>query len=146
MVYNIKRNVLAASVDRASSLRQALKSLLDDYQRQLDTLLPLRQLVKGSVYELRTRCGKPSCHCASDQGPLHISTVISWSEHGKTRLRTLPPGELAHFRRLVENYRRFRQARAALVKLHQRMVALVDRLEATLQLPPPKPASRRRKQ
>jgi hypothetical protein len=29
-------------------------------------LLPLRQLVKGSVYDLRTRCGKPSCHCASD--------------------------------------------------------------------------------
>jgi hypothetical protein len=136
---------LATSADRASRLRQALKSLLDDYQRQLGTLLPLRQLVKGSVYDLRTRCGKPSCHCASDQGPLHTSTVISWSEHGKTRLRTLPPGELSRFRRLAENYRRFRQARAALVKLHQRIVAHIDRLEATLQLPTPKPASRQRK-
>ncbi len=131
--------------DRASRLRQALQSLLDDYQRQLGTLLPLRQLVKGSVYDLRTRCGKPSCHCASVQGPLHTSTVISWSEHGKTRLRTLPPGELSHFRQLAENYRRFRHARAALVKLHQRIVAHIDRLEAALQLPPPKPASRRRK-
>jgi hypothetical protein len=136
---------LATSADRASRLRQALKSLLDDYQRQLGTLLPLRQLVKGSVYDLRTRCGKPSCHCASDQGPLHTATVISWSEHGKTRLRTLPPGELSHFRQLAENYRRFRQARAALVKLHQRIVAHIDRLEAALQLPPPKPASRQRK-
>jgi hypothetical protein len=136
---------LPASADRASRLRQSLKSLLDDYQRQLDTLLPLRQLVKGSVYDLRTRCGKPSCHCASDQGPLHISTVISWSEHGKTRLRTLPSGELARFRQLAENYRRFRQARAALVKLHQRILVQIDRLEAVLQLPPPKPASRRRK-
>jgi uncharacterized protein DUF6788 len=136
---------LAASTDRASRLRQALKSLLDDYQCQVDALLPLRQLVKGSVYDLRTRCGKPSCHCASDQGPLHTSTVISWSEHGKTRLRTLPPGELPHFRQLAENYRRFRQARAALVKLHRRIVAHIDRLEAALQLPPPKPASRRRK-
>jgi uncharacterized protein DUF6788 len=136
---------LATSADRASRLRQALKSLLDDYQRQLGTLLPLRQLVKGSVYDLRTRCGKPSCHCASDQGPLHTSAVISWSEHGKTRLRTLPPGELSHFRQLAQNYRRFRQARAALVKLHQRIVAHIDRLEAALQLPPPKPASRQRK-
>jgi len=136
---------LATSPDRASRLRQALKTLLDDCQRQLDTLLPLRQLVKGSVYDLRTRCGKPSCHCASDQGPLHTATVISWSEHGKTRLRTLPPGELAHFRQLAENYRRFRQARAALVKLHQRIVAHIDRLETALKLPPPKPASRRRK-
>ena len=120
-------------------------TLCVDYQRQIDILLPLRQLVKGSVYDLQTRCGKPSCHCASDQGPLHTSTVISWSEHGKTRLRTLPSGELSHFRQGAENYRRFRQARAALVKLHQRIVDHIDRLEKALQLPPPKPASRRRK-
>ena len=112
---------MTTSPERASSLRLALKTLLADYQRQLDTLLPLRQLVKGSVYDLRTRCGKSACHCASAPGPLHSSTVISWSEHGKTRLRTLPPGELAHFRQLAENYRRFRQARAALVKVHQRI-------------------------
>ena len=129
----------------ASRLRQTLKSLLDDYHRQLDTLLPLRNLVKGSVYDLHTRCGKPSCHCASDQGPLHTSTVISWSERGKTRLRTLPPGELVHFRQSAENYRRFRQARAALVKLHQRIVAHIDRLQTALLLPPPNPAARRRK-
>lgn len=136
---------MATSADRASRLRQTLKTLLADYQRQVDALLPLRQLVKGSVYDLQTRCGKPTCHCASDEGPLHTSTVISWSEHGKTRLRTLPPGELSHFRHLAENYRRFRQARAALVKLHQGIVAHIDRLETTVQLSPPKPASRRRK-
>lgn len=146
MIYNIKRNVhLPVTTDRASRLRQALNSLLDDYQRQIATLLRLRQLVKGSVYELRTRCGKPSCHCASDPGPLHTSTVISWSEHGKTRLRTLPPGELSHFRQLAENYRCFRQARATLVKLHQQILTHSDRLEAALQLPPPKPAACRRK-
>jgi hypothetical protein len=136
---------LATSADRASRLRQALTTLLADYRRQLETLLPLRLLVKGSVYDLHTRCGKPSCHCASDQGPLHTSTVISWSERGKTRLRTLPPAELAHFRHLAENYRRFRQARATLVKLHQRIVAHIDRLETALLLPPPKPAARRPK-
>jgi len=136
---------MAASAKRASRLRQALNTLLDDYRRQVDTLLALRQLVKGSVYDLRTRCGKPSCHCASEEGPLHTSPVISWSEHGKTRLRTLPPGELSRFRQLAENYRRLRQARAALVKLHRRMVSHIDRLETALELPPPKPASRRRK-
>lgn len=136
---------MATSTDRASRLRQTIQTLLADYQRQLDTLLPLRQLVKGSVYDLQTRCGKPSCHCASEAGSLHTSTVISWSDHGKTRLRTLPPGELSHFRQAAENYRRFRQARAALVKLHQRIVAHIDRLEAALELPPPKPAARRRR-
>ena len=136
---------MIAHTDRASRLRLALKSLLGEHQRQLAEMLPLRQLVKGSVYELKTRCGKPSCHCASEEGPLHSSTVLSWSEHGKTRLRTLPPGERARFRQLTENYRRFRQARAALVKLQRRMLATIDRLEKSLRLPPPKPAARRRK-
>jgi hypothetical protein len=136
---------LTLKTDRASRLRLALKSLLAEHQRQLDELLPQRQLVKGSVYQLQTGCGKPSCHCASDQGPLHSSTVLSWSEHGKTRLRTLPPGQRARFQQLTENYRRFRQARAALAKLQRRMLATIDRLEKTLRLPPPKPAARRRK-
>jgi hypothetical protein len=136
---------LATPTDRASRLRQALKTLLDDYQRQLEVLLPLRQLIKGSVYDLHTRCGKPSCHCATKEGPLHTSTVISWSEHGKTRLRTLPPDERARLRRLTEDYRRFRNARAALVKLHRRMLDQIDRLEKALRLPPPQPAARRRK-
>ncbi len=136
---------MPASPERASRLRQALAALLHHYQQQIDLLLPIRQLVKGSVYDLHTRCGKPSCHCASDQGPLHISTVLSWSEQGQTRLRTLPPVELAHFRQLAENYRRFRHARAALVKLHQRILDHIDRLEKALRLPPPQPAARRRK-
>ena len=136
---------MAASSDRASRLRQALQALLDDCQRQLDQLLSVRQLVKGSVYELQTRCGKPSCHCASDHGLLHTATALSWSHQGKTQLRTLPPGEQARFRQLVENYRRFRRARATLVKLHRRVLAHIDRLEIALRLPPPKPAAGRRK-
>jgi hypothetical protein len=136
---------LTVKTDRASRLRLALRSTLADYQQQLGDLLPLRQFVKGSVYELQTRCGKPSCHCASQEGPLHSSTVLSWSEHGKTRLRTLPTGERTHLRQLTENYRRFRHARAVLVKLHRRMLATVDQLEKALRLPPPKPAARRRK-
>ena len=136
---------MSAATDRASRLRQTLQTLLHYYQRQFQQLLPLRQLVKGSVYDLQTRCGKPSCHCASPQGPRHTSPVLSWSEHGKTRLRTLPPGQRSPLRQLTENYRRFRQARAALVKLHRRMLAHLDRLEKALRLPPPQPASRRRK-
>ena len=132
-----------AATDRASRLRQTLQALLASYRSQLAVLLPLRQLVKGSVYELQTRCGKPSCHCASDQGPLHNSTVLSWSEQGKTRLRVLPPGQRSRLRQLTEHYRRFRRARAELVKLHRRMMSNVDRLEKTLRLPPPQPVRRK---
>jgi len=130
--------------ERASHLRQTLRTLLADYRQRLDDLLPLRQLLKGSVYELKTRCGKPSCHCATPDGPLHSSTVLSWSERGKTRLRTLPPSDTAYLRHLAENHRRFRQDRAGLVKLHRQILLAIDRLERALLKPPPKPAAKRR--
>jgi hypothetical protein len=145
MIYNIKGELtLPSATERASRLRQTLRALLTDYQLRLDDLLPLRQLLKGSVYDLKTRCGKPSCHCASPPGPLHSATVLSWSDSGKTRLRTLPAGDTAHLRHLAENYRRFRQDRAALVKLHNQILVAVDRLERALLLPPPKPAAKRK--
>jgi hypothetical protein len=136
---------LTAKTDRASRLRLSLLALAADHQRLLGDLLPLRELVKGSVYELQTRCGKPSCHCASDDGPLHCSTVLSWSEKGATRLRSIPSGERARFRQLTENYRRLRQIRASLVKLQRRVLAAIDRLEKALRQAPPKPAARRSK-
>jgi hypothetical protein len=136
---------LNAHADRASRLRLALKSLLAGCQRQLEELLSVRQVVKGSVYELQTRCGKSSCHCACEAGPRHTATVLSWSEHGKTRLRTLPPSERARLRPLSENYRRFRRARAALVKLQRRMLTTIDRLEQALRRPPPQAARRKRR-
>lgn len=135
---------MPTAAERASRLRQTLPALLADYQQRLDDLLPLRQLLKGSVYELKTRCGKPSCHCASPDGPLHSSTVLSWSQNGKTRLRSVGAENSARIRRLTEDHRRFRQSRAALVKLHRQILGAIDALEKLLLLPPP-PAPRRRR-
>lgn len=137
--------VLAPRPDHASRQRQILLGLLEDCRRLIKRILALRELLKGSVYELKTRCGKASCHCASPDGPLHSTTVLSWSQNGKTRLRSLPAGEQARFRQLAENYRRFRQDRAALVKLHRHILLVIDRLERTLLLPPPKPGARKRR-
>jgi uncharacterized protein DUF6788 len=133
---------LAPRLDQASRQRRVLLALREDYARLIRQLLPLRELLKGSVYELKTRCGKPSCHCASRQGPLHSTTVLSWSEAGRTRLRSLGPKDRARRRRLAEDYRRFRQGRAGLVKIHRQVVLAVDRLENALRRPPPKTKSR----
>lgn len=128
---------MAPRLDRASRQRQILLALIEDCRGLLKRILELRELLKGSVYELKTRCGKPSCHCASRNGPLHSTTVLSWSEAGRTRLRSLSPQDRPRLRRLAEDYRRFRQCRAALVKVHRRVLAAVDRLEKALLLPPP---------
>lgn len=131
--------------EQASRQRALLAQLGEQYRRLLRDLLSPRHLLKGSVYELKTRCGKPSCHCAAPPGPLHSTPVLSWSHAGKTRLRSLSASDLARWRRLTEAYRRFRQARARLVKLHLQILQALNRLEQALRLPPPPPASRRRK-
>ncbi len=136
-----------ASADHASRQRQILNTLSQQYQRHVCDVLRHRELVKGSVYHLKTRCGNPSCHCAKPQGLLHAATVLSWSESGKTRIRSLAAADRARIRRLAENYRSFRQCRAALAKLHRQMLTAtarafrMDRLQQALLLPPPPPVS-----
>ena len=56
--------------------------------------------------------------------------VLSWSEAGRTRLRSLPPSRRGDVRAAVRRYQRFRRARARLVKLHAQMLRLIDALEA----------------
>ena len=123
--------------DQASRQRQILDQLVEEYRRQVRDILQPRDLVKGSVYLLKTRCGNASCHCAKPDGPLHSSTVLSWSQSGKTHIRSLAAGDRARIRRLTENYRRLRQARATLIKLHKQALEAIDRLAQALLLPPP---------
>ena len=134
--------MLAPRLHQASRQRRVLLGLLQEYGRLLRQVLALRELLKGSLYELKTRCGKPSCHCASRQGPPHSTTVLSWSEAGRTRLRAVSPKDRARWRRLAEDYRRFRQCRARLVKIHRQVLLAVDRLEKALLRPSPKKKSR----
>lgn len=135
---------VGASPGQASHQRQILDQLTKDYQRQVRDVLQHRELVKGSVYLLKTRCGNASCHCARPQGTLHSATVLSWSQSSKTRLRSLAAEDRARIRRLTENYRRLRHARAALIQIHRQILEAVDRLAQTLLLPPPAPAQKRK--
>lgn len=131
-----QQNVIVAP-DQASRQRQILDQLAKDYRRQVRAVLQQRELVKGSVYLLQTRCGHAACHCAKPQGPLHSATVLSWSQSGQTRIRSLAAGDRARIRRLTENYRRLRPARAALIQLHRQALGAIDRLAQALLLPPP---------
>lgn len=113
--------------DSLSRLRQELRELLAELEHSLKVVFGRRPLVKGSVYEMARKCGKPSCVCA--RGQLHKSTVLSWSHQGKTRLRPIPPGRLAQLRRKTEEYARFRQARARVAVISKQMLSVIDRIE-----------------
>jgi hypothetical protein len=129
---------VAPRLDQASRHRRGILGLVEDYRHFIQRIVQLRELLKGSVYELKTRCGKSACHCAASDGTLHSTTVLSWSQTGRTRLRSIRPEHGARLRRLTGHYRNFRQARAGLVKTHRQLLLAVDRLEKVLLSPPPK--------
>jgi hypothetical protein len=69
------------------------------------------ELLRGSLITLRRRCGKKNCHCHRDQP--HETPALSYSQAGKTRIRTLPGELVPAIRTAVQRYQR---ARAALEK------------------------------
>jgi hypothetical protein len=110
-----------------SHLRQSLKRLSDEARKLIEPSFSDKPVVKGSVYELKRKCGKPGCKCA--QGELHSRMVLSASEKGKTRLRVIPHGFLVEVKIKVRRYQELRRARSRLVEVHRKMIRVIDEME-----------------
>jgi hypothetical protein len=113
---------------RLSSLRSQLlqaQQLLPDL---LEACLAREPLLPASLYTLRRKCGKPSCHCS--HGELHESTVLSYRGRGKPRNLATASEHLPALRDMTDQYRRCRQARAQLVRWQRQLLDIVDALLA----------------
>lgn len=104
-----------------------MRRIHEQIENLLDIFMDRKPMTKGTVYEMKRKCGKPGCRCAT--GELHASMVLSWSEDGSTRIRTIPKGKLTEVRSLTERYQKFRRARARLIKLQLEMIALIDKID-----------------
>lgn len=72
----------------------------------LQGLPPLEEIVRGSVFARRVRCGKPSCHCAKSQGHPANYLSVTFSD-GRTEQISLPAALVPIARRWVANYRKW---------------------------------------
>ena len=111
-----------------SQLRQTLLHLASEIEGLVKPLFSDRPVIKGTVYELKRKCGKPGCKCA--QGELHTRMVVSASEQGKTRLQVIPPGSLVEVQAKVRRYQELRRVRARLGETYRRMLKVMDEMEA----------------
>jgi hypothetical protein len=116
-----------AAREKFSRLRQSLHQLLDEMKGLIEPFFSDRPVLKGTVYELKRKCGKPGCKCA--QGELHARMVVSASERGKTQLRAIPRGFLVDIQQKVKRYQELRRARARVVELHRQMLKIMDEME-----------------
>jgi len=111
-----------------SRLRQSLRRLSDEVGQLVEPYFSNKPVIKGSVYELKTKCGKPGCKCT--QGQLHHRMVVSASEKGKTKLRAIPRGFLVEVQIKVSRYQELRRARARFVEVHREMLRVIDEMDA----------------
>jgi hypothetical protein len=111
-----------------SSLRSQLFQAQQGLPQLLEQCLGRAPLLPGSLYTLRRKCGKPNCRCS--RGDLHESTVLSYRGQGRPRNISPPPEQLGALQSMTRDYRRYRQARAHLVRWQRQLLKLVDALQA----------------
>jgi hypothetical protein len=114
--------------EKFSQFRQALVRLAGEIRGLVEPCLSDKPVIKGTVYELKRRCGKPGCKCA--RGELHRRMVVSASEEGKTRLQVIPCGYLVEAQEKVRRYQELRRMRTRLGEVHQKMLEVMDGMEA----------------
>lgn len=114
---------------RLSSLRSQLALAQQELPRLLERCFGREPLLPGSLYALRRKCGKPICRCA--RGELHESTVLSYRGQSRPRNISPAPEQIDTLRKMTDDYRRVRQARAEFVRWQRQLLALLDALEST---------------
>ena len=113
--------------EKLSRLRQSLREILTELEKSLDVAFGRAPMIKGNVYELARKCGKPTCACT--RGELHRSMVLTWSHEGRSKLFSIPPERLAELRAKSEEYLRFRRTRARVTEIGKKMLGVLDRIE-----------------
>jgi hypothetical protein len=114
--------------EKFSQLRQTLVRLAGEIRGLIEPCFSDKPVIKGTVYELKRRCGKPGCKCA--RGELHARMVVSASEEGKTRLQVIPRGYLVEVQEKVGRYQELRRMRTRLGAIYQKMLEVMDAMEA----------------
>jgi hypothetical protein len=59
-------------------------------------------MVRGTLFTLRRRCGKPNCYCAG--GPAHESPALAYPQGGRTKTITLAASEVEEVRAALQRY------------------------------------------
>ncbi len=87
------------SVDRSWTTRRLMR-LREELTQQVGLLA---DFIPGSLHETWSKCGKPTCHCATEGDPGHGPRLL-WVryEGGKTRSKTIPARWAEYFRAQVE--------------------------------------------
>lgn len=91
-------------------------------ERLLAALSAIGDLRPGSLTERYRRCGKPTCHCATEDAAGHgPSFSLSRQVHGKTVTRIIPAAAVARTRAQIAECQRFRRLCSEIIEVSERL-------------------------
>ena len=122
------------------SLKRKLLILLPRHRGLVKQLLGTRRILRGTLSQVFTRCGKTNCWCAQARRG-HAHARLTWSEEGTLTTRKVPAQQLEQMNELTENYRQFRSQRRKLTALEVKIQDLLDQYQKTLIAEARKPLS-----
>ena len=114
-----------------SKKRQELNQLFKDMAGLKKVFMQRPPMLNGGVYKTKTRCGNPNCKCIRE-GKLHIVWRYYYTEDGKNKVKTLKAYEILKYTELTDRYKRFRSSRSKLVKLHKKILRILNLIEEEL--------------
>ena len=85
-------------------------------------------LLPGSLSSSRTRCGKPSCHCAQGEG--HEAWTLTFMSGGKRRVERIPKPWVEQVRQQVKDGREFLEAVREVLTANAELLILARKQES----------------
>lgn len=111
----VQKRPFSAKNQEASILRQRKYRLVRRFGLPEDAL-------GGHLTVVYRRCGKATCHCASDRG--HPAWTLTYSTGGDKHVEFLPDDLAAELRPLVERGRQLREATMELLAINLQLLRL----------------------
>jgi len=107
------------------NLSRSRRKLLDLRERVAaltERALGRAPVFPGSVYQSKSRCGKPQCKCAGTDYR-HQQWCVSYVEGGASRTRVVPPERRAEVQAMTGEYRQLRKAEREIRKALEDLLA-----------------------
>lgn len=105
-----------------------IRKLLVDYRKNCEVVLKNKPLLKGTLVEAYVHCGRPNCHCIKKK-TLHRKVFLKYSKEGKIQSVYVKIDQRKIVKKLTDNFRALRTARANLVKIHLEIISQINKIE-----------------
>ncbi len=96
-------------------------NIQEEKRKVLEKIHSLDNAIRGSIYELTGKCGKPNCYCAKTQRR-HKSLMLSFSYKGKTKLIPIKKEQIAGIKARINDYRQLKAAINELVRINAELL------------------------